>query len=122
MVDLRSLGGLIQFREPPSQFLACRRFCTRTMADIFGAFCSNSSIVPDDRGLRRLTRDVDAMEPRARSAVHLLFAHDVDSVPGIVTPERSKRGYWIAPVADLVRMKLPPEALVARLGEVRAAR
>jgi hypothetical protein len=98
---------------------------------------------------------VDAKEPKARSAVHLVFAHEkvrpeyVDSVPGILTPERSKRGYWIAPVADLVRMKLTsfwlkdqvhiqdldsahlitreieaflPEALLRRLGEVRAAR
>jgi hypothetical protein len=99
---------------------------------------------------------LDAKEPKARSAVHLVYAaHEkvrpeyVDSVPGILTPERSKRGYWIAPVADLVRMKLTsfrlkdqvhiqdldsahlitpeieaslPEALVARLGEVRAAR
>jgi hypothetical protein len=55
---------------------------------------------------------VDAKEPKARSAVHLIFANErvrpeyVDSVPGISAPERSMRGYWIAPVADLVRMKL----------------
>jgi hypothetical protein len=97
---------------------------------------------------------VDANEP-ARSAVHMVFAHEkvrpeeIDSVPGILKPERSSRGYWIAPVADLVRMKLTgfrlkdkvhiqdldtaglitaeieaslPEALRARLEEVRAAR
>ncbi len=55
---------------------------------------------------------VDAHEPKARSAVHIVFAEEkvrpeyVDEVPGISHPERSKRGYWIAPVADLVRMKL----------------
>ncbi len=98
---------------------------------------------------------VDAKEPKARSAVHIIFAHEkvrpeyVDSVPGISNPERSKKGYWIAPVADLVRMKLTsfrlkdkvhiqdldsarlitaqieaslPEVLRARLAEVRAAR
>ena len=98
---------------------------------------------------------VDANEPAARSAVHMVFAHEkvrpeeIDSVPGISKPERSSRGYWIAPVADLVRMKLTgfrlkdrvhiqdldsarlitaemeaslPEALRARLQEVRAAR
>jgi hypothetical protein len=86
---------------------------------------------------------VDAKEPAARSAVHMVFAY------GISKPERSSRGYWIAPVADLVRMKLTgfrlkdkvhiqdldsarlitaeiaaslPEALRARLAEVRAAR
>lgn len=98
---------------------------------------------------------VDANEPKARSAVHIVFSNEkvrpeyVDSVPGISNPERSKRGYWIAPVADLVRMKLTsfrlkdkvhvqdldsarlitPEieaslsdALRARLAEVRASR
>ena len=55
---------------------------------------------------------VDAKEPKARSAVHLIFANEkvrpeyIDSVPAISAPERSQRGYWIAPVADLVRMKL----------------
>lgn len=98
---------------------------------------------------------VDAKEPKARSAVHLVFANEkvrpeyVDEVPGILMPVRSKKGYWIAPVADLVRMKLTsfrlkdkvhiqdldsahlitpemeaslPEALRARLEEVRATR
>lgn len=98
---------------------------------------------------------VDAKEPKARSAVHLMFANEkvrpeyIDSVPVISAPERSKRGYWIAPVADLVRMKLTSfrlkdkvhiqdldsarlitpqieaglsEALRARLAEVRASR
>jgi hypothetical protein len=55
---------------------------------------------------------VDAKDPKARSAVHILFANEkvqpeyVESVPGISKPERSDKGYWIAPVADLVRMKL----------------
>jgi len=55
---------------------------------------------------------VDAKEPKARSAVHLVFANEkvrseyIDSVPGISAPVRSPRGYWIAPVGDLVRMKL----------------
>jgi hypothetical protein len=55
---------------------------------------------------------VDAKEPRARSAVHLVFANEkvrpeyIDVAPGISRPERSTREYWIAPVADLVRMKL----------------
>jgi len=98
---------------------------------------------------------VDAQEPKARSAVHMVFAHEkvraeyVDVVPGISHPERSKRGYWIAPVGDLVRMKLTSfrlrdkvhiqdldsarlitpeieeslsEVLRGRLGEVRATR
>ena len=89
---------------------------------------------------------VDSAEPEARSAVHLVFAQPV---PGISKPERSSRGYWIAPVADLVRMKLTgfrlkdkvhlqdldsarlitaeieaslPDALRERLAEIRATR
>jgi hypothetical protein len=98
---------------------------------------------------------VDAKEPKARSVVHIIFANEkvrpeyVEAVPGISHPKRSKRGYWIAPVADLVRMKLTsfrlkdkvhiqdldsarlitaeieaslPEGLRARLAEVRSTR
>jgi len=98
---------------------------------------------------------VDAEQPEARSAVHIVFAREkvrpeeIDIVPAISKPERASRGFWIAPVADLVRMKLTgfrlkdkvhiqdldsarlitadieaslPEALKARLAEVRAAR
>jgi len=91
---------------------------------------------------------VDAKEPKARSEVHLVFANEKVR-PEYVDPVRSKKGYWIAPVADLVRMKLTSfrlkdkvhiqdldsahlitpemeaslaEALRARLEEVRATR
>jgi hypothetical protein len=86
---------------------------------------------------------VDAKEPKARSAVHLRYLSNVSH------PVRAREGYWIAPVADLVGMKLTsfrlkdqvhiqdldsahlitpeieaalPEALRVRLAEVRAAR
>jgi hypothetical protein len=98
---------------------------------------------------------VDAKEPKARSAVHMIFANEkvrpeyVDVVPGISHPERSAKGYWIAPVSALVRMKLTsfrlkdkvhlqdldavklitpeieaslPDVLRERLAEVRATR
>jgi len=98
---------------------------------------------------------VDAKEPKARSAVHLVFSNEkvrpeyVEPVPGISRPERSKRGNWVAPVADLVLMKLTsfrlrdkvhiqdldsvnlitpgieatlPEVLRTRLADVRAQR
>jgi hypothetical protein len=90
--------------------------------------------------------------PKARSAVHLLFigervrASDLAPIPGS-EPVRSAKGILLAPVADLVRMKLTsfrlkdkvhiqdmdsvglisaeieqslPEALRQRLNEVRA--
>jgi hypothetical protein len=55
---------------------------------------------------------VDAVAPKARSAVHLIFANEkvrpeyTESVPDISEPVRAEPGILIAPVADLVRMKL----------------
>jgi len=46
---------------------------------------------------------VDAKEPKARSAVHLLL---VDPVPGFSKPTVTAEGILLAPVSDLVRMKL----------------
>lgn len=54
---------------------------------------------------------VDANNPNATAAVHLLFAgervraDDVEVVP-FSLPEQSPRGFMIAPVVDLVHMKL----------------
>jgi hypothetical protein len=54
---------------------------------------------------------LDAGIPRARGAVHVLFARervkpdDLESVPYSL-PEHSPKGFLIAPVVDLVHMKL----------------
>jgi hypothetical protein len=54
---------------------------------------------------------VDANNPQASAAVHLLFAgervrsEDLEVVP-YSPPEQAPRGFMIAPVADLVHMKL----------------
>ncbi|MBS1827649.1 MAG: hypothetical protein JST93_20210 [Acidobacteria bacterium] len=96
---------------------------------------------------------VDADAPRARSAVHLVFLREkvrpdyLEPVPDS-SPAKTQEGILIAPVADLVRMKLTsyrlkdrvhiqdmdavglvtaeieatlPEILQARLQEVRAS-
>jgi|SRR5579862_2041579 len=96
---------------------------------------------------------VDATEPRARSAVHMIFIREkvrpeyLEPVPDFSEPVRTTEGALLAPVADLVRMKLTSfrlkdkvhiqdldsvglitpeieaglsEALRARLAEVRA--
>lgn len=55
---------------------------------------------------------VDADEPRARSAVHLVFVGEkvrpeyLEPVPGFSTPARTTEGVLLAPIEDLVRMKL----------------
>ena len=97
---------------------------------------------------------VDAREPKARSAVHMVFVREkvrpeyVEPVPDFSPPVRTTEGILLAPVADLVRMKLTsyrlkdrvhiqdldavglitpeveaqlPEALRGRLREVRSA-
>jgi hypothetical protein len=54
---------------------------------------------------------VEAGAPRARSAVHLLFLNEkvrpdyLEPVPAS-PPERTIEGIFLAPVADLLRMKL----------------
>jgi hypothetical protein len=55
---------------------------------------------------------VDAAEPRARSAVHLVFvrekvrSHYVEPVPDFSEPAIADQTILVAPVADLVKMKL----------------
>lgn len=55
---------------------------------------------------------VDAKEPRARSAVHIIFvgekvrAEYVEAVPAFSNPVRTSTGLLLAPVADILRMKL----------------
>jgi hypothetical protein len=55
---------------------------------------------------------VDSQAPKARSAVHLVFVEEegrpdyVEPVPGFSSPVRTAEGVVLAPVADLVRMKL----------------
>ena len=55
---------------------------------------------------------VDATEPKARNAVHLIFAREkvraeyVEAAPDFSEPTRSASGILLATVADLVRMKL----------------
>jgi hypothetical protein len=54
---------------------------------------------------------IDSAQPRARSAVHLLFLNEkvrpeyAEGVPAS-PPDRTREGILLAPVADLVRMKL----------------
>jgi hypothetical protein len=55
---------------------------------------------------------IDAREPRARSAVHLVFVgekvrpHYLEAVPAFSPPIRTEEGVLLIAVADLVQMKL----------------
>jgi hypothetical protein len=54
---------------------------------------------------------VDAAKPSARSAVHLYF----EAVAGSSPPVETREGVLLAPVADLVRMKLTSYRLKDRV-------
>jgi hypothetical protein len=64
---------------------------------------------------------VDAREPGARSAVHLVFVRErvrpeyVEPVPDFSPPAQTAEGVLLAPVADLVRMKLTSYRLKDRV-------
>jgi hypothetical protein len=55
---------------------------------------------------------VDAARPRASTAIHLIFVRErvrpeyLEPVPDFSEPTRTEEGVLLAPVADLVRMKL----------------
>jgi hypothetical protein len=55
---------------------------------------------------------VSAENPKAKSAVHLVFVRekvrptDLSAIPGFSEPTKTIEGFLLAPVADLVRMKL----------------
>jgi len=64
------------------------------------------------RHVARIDMLVDAETPRASTAVHLVFVNEkvragyLEAVPGFSEPTRTEEGILLAPVADLVRMKL----------------
>jgi hypothetical protein len=55
---------------------------------------------------------VNAESPKAKSAVHLVFVRekvrpgDLSAIPGFSEPTKTIEGFLLAPVPDLVRMKL----------------
>ena len=64
---------------------------------------------------------VDARDPRGRSAVHLVFVRErvrpeyVEPAPDFSEPAVTEEGVLLAPVADLVRMKLTSYRLKDRV-------
>jgi len=64
---------------------------------------------------------VDARDPRVRSAVHLVFVRErvrpdyVEAVPDFSPPAVTREGVLLAPVLDLVRMKLTSYRLKDRV-------
>jgi hypothetical protein len=116
-VEYRVVGGLAVFlhvyeRDPLAarstrdiDIAVDRRDMTRIIAAI-------RPLGLEHRHVAGVDMLVDANEPRARSAVHLIFvgekvrAEYSEPIPGFSTPARTTEGVLLAPIADLVRMKL----------------
>ena len=64
---------------------------------------------------------VDAQRPKVRSAIHFVFVREkvrpdyLDSVPAFSEPITTDEGILLAPVADLVRMKLTSFRLIDKV-------
>ena len=158
-IDYRVIGGVAMFLHVHDRDAGVARL-TRDV-DIAVDRGQLQAIVEAVRGFGFSYRPagvdmlVDARDPRARSAVHMVFVREkvraeyVEPVPDFSPPVRTAKGVLLAPVADLVRMKLTsyrlkdrvhiqdmdavglitsevaarlPEVLRARLREVRAAK
>jgi len=159
-IEYRVVGGLAIFlhvaeRDPIAARLTRDIDMAVDRADLEKIAAAVKPLGLKYRHVAGLDMLVDADSPKARSAVHLLFAGEkvrpdsIDIVPPFSDPVRAKAGTLLAPVADLVRMKLTsfrlkdqvhiqdmdgvglitpeieaglPDALRSRLAEVRAAR
>ena len=125
-IDYRVVGGLAVFfhvheRDP---------LAARTTRDVDVAVDRNqlAAIIEAVRPFGFVYRHaagldmlLDAREPKARSAVHLVFVrekvrpHYVEAVPAFSVPTRTVEGVLLAPVVDLIRMKLTSYRLKDRV-------
>jgi hypothetical protein len=106
-IDYRVVGGVAAFihvseRDPLQARLtrdvdvAIDRDCLQALADAVQSFGF------EYRRAAGVDMLVDTAQPKARSAVHLVFG----SVPDFSPPVQTAEGLLVASVADLVRMKL----------------
>jgi hypothetical protein len=116
-IDYRIVGGVAVFlhvheRDPGAARstrdvdIAVDQAQLQVIADAVRSF---GFVYRDAAGVDML---VDAREPKARSAVHFVFVREkvrpkyLEPVPDFSPPARTAEGILLAPVADLVRMKL----------------
>lgn len=116
-IEYRVIGGMAVF----FQVSACDPDLARLTRDV--------DIAVDRNDLKRIAKAaesfgfryrhvagidmlVNAEAPKAKSAVHLVFvrekvrATDLFAIPDFSVPTKTVEGFLLAPVADLVRMKL----------------
>ncbi len=116
-IQYRIVGGLavlfhVQSRDPQAARLTKDVDLAIDRADLSRIADAVRPIGLEYRHVAGVDMLVDAAEPRARSAIHLIFTREkvrpqyVDVVPDFSEPTATKEGILLAPVADLVRMKL----------------
>ena len=115
-IPYRIVGGMATFIHVYAQDSGKARLTDDVDAAIERADLPRIIAAAEEAGLRfRHVRGVDMLveadAPRARSAVHLIFVNekvrpdDLEPVPSS-EPVRTQEGILIAPVSDLVHMKL----------------
>jgi hypothetical protein len=125
-IEYRVVGGLAVFFHVSDRDPVAARF-TRDV-DVAVDRSQLTSIIEADRPFGFVYRHVagvdmlvDAQEPEARSAVHLIFVREkfrpdyLEPVPRFSPPVRTTEGVLLAPVVDLVRMKLTSYRLKDRV-------
>jgi hypothetical protein len=125
-IEYRVVGGLAVFFHVSERDPAAARF-TRDV-DVAVDRSQLTSIIQAVRPFGFAYRHaagvhmlVDAQEPKARSAVHLIFVREkvrpeyLEPVPSFSPPVRTTEGVLLAPVVDLVRMKLTSYRLKDRV-------
>lgn len=125
-IEYRVIGGLAVFFHVAARDLGAAR-ATRDV-DLAVDRADLTAVVEAVRPMGLVHRHaagldmlVDARRPSARSAVHLVFVrekvrpHYLEPAPDFSPPVRTVEGVLLAPVADLVRMKLTSYRLKDRV-------
>jgi hypothetical protein len=116
-INYRVIGGLavlyhVRSRDPEAARLTRDVDVAIDRDDLTRIVQAVQSIGLEYRHAAGVDMLVDAKHPKARSAVHLIFIREkvrqeyLDEVPGFSEPTVNEEGFLLAPVADLVRMKL----------------
>ena len=116
-IEYRIVGGLAVFfhmraRDPLAARLTRDVAVAIHRADLFRIVEAVRPLGLAHRHVAGVDMLVDAKEPKARSAVHFVFAREkvrpeyLEPVPGFSQATETEEGFLIAPVSDLVRMKL----------------
>jgi|SRR5882724_12012746 len=116
-VDYRIVGGMAVFFQVSERDPDAARLTRDVDIAIDRSDIERIARVAEDFGFRYqhaagVDMLVDAKQPKARSAVHLLFVREkvrpdyLEPVPGFSEPTVTAEGILLAPVSDLLRMKL----------------